>query len=210
MESIFEIILNLPFELIELIQEYLLSIPSYLILIIVVLILWSENILGVIPSDSIILFTGTFVSANKLSFLSLLLACSIGSILGFISMFLIGKYLGEYFLDSNRIKIVNREKMINVELQFKKYGFMMIVVSRFVAILRAPITFFAGLRKLNFNSSTLTASISGVLWYAIWIYLGMKFGDNYEEILILTKQYGLIFFILIVTYFMFRTLYKKR
>ncbi|HPP40136.1 MAG TPA: hypothetical protein PK498_07575, partial [Candidatus Kapabacteria bacterium] len=72
--------------LIEIIQK----IPPFWILIIAFAVTYIENIFPPSPSDAALVFMGALVGTGTVGFIPLLLFATIGSTLGFITMFVLG------------------------------------------------------------------------------------------------------------------------
>lgn len=208
MDSIFEIFTKLPIDFIDWSQSFLRTLPWQGIIIFIILLLWLENIFPLLPSDSLVLFSGSLVSLGNIGYFPLVLACTIGSTLGFVSMYLIGKQFEEGLIDKGKIKWIKKESIEKAENWFRKYGYLLIVVSRCIAVIRAPITFFAGMSEVKLRISIWIATFSALVWYLIWVYTGFIFADNLDFVKELIRRYGQIIFPIIIlgiiVYFIFR------
>jgi len=153
-----------------------------------------ENIFPPSPSDSVLVFMGSLVGIGTIGFLPLLVFATIGSVLGFIIMFLLGSKFGERIVDSNKLAFINQKSMEKPEQWFRKYGYYLIIANRFLSGTRAVISFFAGLSDLDLKKTVILSTGSALVWNSILIYLGYIFGNNYEEILNYLGLYGKIIF----------------
>lgn len=210
METFLEIFTKLPIQFIDWSQSFLLAMPPLGIFLFIFALLWLENIFAVIPSDSIILFSGSLVAFDIIGFFPLVLVCTAGSIVGFASMYIIGKKVDEGLIGSGKLKWIKKERIEKSQIWFNRYGYFLIVLSRFVALMRAPITFFAGLSGINFKISLIIASISALIWYSIWVFVGYIFADNLDHIKVIIKSYGAILFPIILLIFVYFILIKKK
>lgn len=168
------------------------NLPYILILLIAFLAPFMENIFPPAPGDSILVLLGAFVGLGKVDFISILAVSSLGSVIGFILMFLIGRYFGDKIIDSNRFKFINEKNMRKPRMWFHKYGYLVIVVNRFLSGTRAVISFLAGMSGMRLRYSMLLAALSSILWNGLLIYLGKIFGDNWREVFRYVEHYGLI------------------
>ncbi len=193
MNEIVELFTNLDYAL-----ELLKSIEWYWVLLFAFLITFIENIFPPSPSDVLLLFMGSLVGLGNIDFISLLMSSTLGSILGFVLMYYIGKFFGEKIIESNKIPFINSESLEKPKLWFNKYGFYIIVANRFLSGTRAVISFFAGISHLPIYKTTILSSLSALLWNFILIYLGVIFSNNLGKVVEYINLYGKILFPLII------------
>ncbi|CUS97354.1 DedA family protein, partial [Candidatus Kryptobacter tengchongensis] len=74
------------------------------------------------------------------------------------------------------------DEIKKVEILFSKYGYLLIVVNRFLAGTRAFVAFFAGLGEYDLKKSILLSFISASLWYLILVTGGKILGENWHLI----------------------------
>jgi membrane protein DedA with SNARE-associated domain len=172
-----------------------------------------ENLFPPSPSDVVLLFLGSLISFGRVDFIPLLLVSTLGSSFGFLSMFLIGKLLGERVLDEGRLKFINIESLNKVRHWFGKYGYWIVVANRFLSGTRAVISFFAGISELSTLKSTLLASVSALLWNFLIVYLGFTLGKNWKVAIDFLELYWRVVLIIIVAlvviYLVYLRLKKK-
>lgn len=137
-----------------------------------------ENIFPPSPSDVVIVVAGTLVSTSVISFIPTLLVTSIGSVLGFMTLFFIGTQVDKKIIEKGRFKFLSSDALDKAEKWFSKYGYWVILGNRFLSGTRAVISFFAGLSELNFKKTFLLALTSSFVWNLLIISLGVMFGNN--------------------------------
>jgi membrane protein DedA with SNARE-associated domain len=145
-------------------------------------IAYIENIFPPSPSDLLIVFGGSLVGIGKLSFLAALLSATAGSTLGFVTMYIIGDWFGLAIIEKKRIGFLPLDAIHKVEAWFRRYGYWIIVVNRFMSGTRAVISFFAGMSELRFGKTTVLCFLSALVWNAILIYGGTLLGANWRNI----------------------------
>ncbi len=156
-----------------------------------------ENIFPPSPSDVVIIVAGTLVSTDVISFIPTLLVTSIGSVMGFMTLFFIGTQVDKKIIERGRFKFLSREALEKAEKWFGKYGYWIILGNRFLSGTRAVISFFAGLSELNPKKTFLLALTSSVVWNMLIISLGVMFGNNVALVDSYLKTYSNI--VLIIT-----------
>ena len=172
-----------------------------------------ENIFPPSPSDLVIIIGGSLIATDSLHFVPTLLFTTAGSVLGFMSLFLIGSQLDKKIVRAGKIKFVSVKGLESAENWFGKYGYVVILANRFLPGTRSIISLFAGLSELKFKKTTLFATISALFWNSIVIYLGFIFGRNIHKVDNYISTYSrliLIVTIFIAVAFVVRYLFKKR
>lgn len=178
--------------MLEFIVELLRTFPWYWILIIAFSVTFIENIFPPAPCDSILAFCGTLVGIGAIGFFPLLIASTIGSVAGFVVMYWLGWEFGVKIVDSDRIKFINHKSLEKPEEWFRKHGYLLIVVNRFLSGTRAVISFFAGMSKLHRAKTVLYSFLSALFWNAILIGLGSLFAENWQLVDYYMSLYGKI------------------
>ncbi|HMN24428.1 MAG: DedA family protein [Ignavibacteriaceae bacterium] len=172
-----------------------------------------ENLFPPSPSDMVVVIGGSLVATGSLHFIPTFLFATAGSLLGFLTAFLIGWQFDKRLIHSGKLKFINVQSFEKVETSFRKYGYYLIVANRFLPGTRAVISFFAGMSRLNVDKTTLLSLISSSIWNVILIYLGIAFGENIDLIDSYLKTYSNIILIItavIILFFIVRYFIKKR
>lgn len=182
---------------IEEILKFLSEVDPLIVYLTIFGIAYIENIFPPSPSDVIVIFGGSMVALGKANFLITLLAASTGSMLGFVTMYMIGKWFGKKFIDSGRLKFISTANIEKVEVWFRKYGYGIIIANRFLAGTRAVVSFFAGVSNINLKVTTTLSFLSALLWNTILIYSGYQMGRNWHSIITHLQTYWLIISVII-------------
>ncbi|MBM2816948.1 MAG: putative DedA family protein [Ignavibacteria bacterium] len=168
------------------------AVPWYWVLAIALFINILENVFPPAPCDTVLIFTGTLVGLGVVGFIPLVIASTLGSGLGFVLMFYLGRKFGEKVIESGKFSFISEEKLKKPEEWFRKWGYLLIVVNRFLSGTRAVISFFAGISKLSKMKTTVLATLSALVWNIILIYLGIIFGKNWYRADHYIEFYGII------------------
>jgi membrane protein DedA with SNARE-associated domain len=164
--------------MIEDILGKLSSLPAFWIYISLFFFSYIENVFPPSPSDLVVVIGGSLISTGAISFIPTLILTTIGSVLGFMTLYYIGSQLDQKVIRAGKVKFVSVEALQKAELWFNKYGYFIILINRFLPGTRSVISFFSGLSELNIRKTVILASISAFIWNAIIISLGVFFGDN--------------------------------
>ncbi|HYF01924.1 MAG TPA: DedA family protein [Patescibacteria group bacterium] len=186
--------------------EFIQQLSPIGILLFACLITFTENIFPPSPSDLLLVFCGTLVGLGTVGFFPLTIMATIGSTIGFAVMYWLGKKFEKNAVEKRKLKFIPEEALFKVEGWFRKWGYWLIIVNRFMSGTRAVISFFAGMSKLNFSITLLLSAVSALLWNGILVFLGMKLGENWRSINEYLTTYGKVIGIVIAIAVIFFTL----
>lgn len=192
--------------MVEEIITFLKTVDPILIYLSVFSIAFIENIFPPFPSDVIVAFSGALAVVANVSLPVVVLSAVAGSTLGFITMYLIGRFAGNKILEKGKIKFISIDVLKEVERWFQKYGYWLIVGNRFLAGTRAVISFFAGVSKLDLKKTAILSAISSFVWNNILIMVGFFVGHNLSKISELITTYNKIVFAVLLAIALFFTL----
>jgi membrane protein DedA with SNARE-associated domain len=159
---------------------FLDTLPDLLIYILLGLSAFVENVFPPAPGDTITAFGAFLVGTNRLQFLSMFISTTIGSLAGFMFLFWIGSLLGRRFFVEGDFWYFKTEDIIRAETWFRKYGYFLILINRFLPGIRSVISIVGGISGLRVFKVFLMAFISSSVWNLIWIGMGYSLGSNWE------------------------------
>ncbi len=180
--------------------KFLLEVDPYKIYLALFFIAFIENIFPPSPSDVIIVFGGSLVAIGKTNFFLALISASLGSLIGFIAVYVIGKWFGKKIIESGKIKFIPLENIHKTETWFIKYGYWIIIGNRFLAGTRGIVAFFAGVSEIDFRLTSLLSFVSALFWNFLLLFGGYVMGKNWETIIGHLKTYWLIVTILLILF----------
>ncbi|MFA6233581.1 MAG: DedA family protein, partial [Bacteroidota bacterium] len=135
--------------MLEQVIAYLSQVDIVWIYVAIFVISYVENIFPPFPSDVIVVFAGSLVAIGTGSVFLTLLFATVGSTLGFMSMYWVGDQFGDHVLETKKIPFVSIDLVHRVEAWFRHYGYWVIIGNRFLAGTRAVISFVAGVSEMN-------------------------------------------------------------
>ncbi len=166
-----------------------------------------ENVFPPIPGDTVTVIGAYFVGTGKLSFWGVYISTTLGSILGFSTLFLLAYWLEWKFVEKYQPRWLEKSRLDRVENWFKRYGYWVVLANRFLSGARSVISIIAGLSRLNIAKVIFLAFISCFLWNGVLIYAGAFIGKNWHEVIQFIKLYNKIILISIgialVIYFVY-------
>ncbi|MBT4035202.1 MAG: DedA family protein [Candidatus Marinimicrobia bacterium] len=164
--------------------------PAWLVFLTVFLASYLENIFPPVPGDTILIFGAYLVGRGDLSFATAMVTTLLGSVLGFLTLYVAGYKYGRGFIYSKQQTWFSPSSIKRVEVLFEKWGYGVVLINRFLAGLRSVIGLFSGVGKLNIWKVIILATISSLLWNGTLIWLGSTIGENWELIGVYLKRYN--------------------
>lgn len=186
---------------------------SILIYTVLLVIPFVENVFPPSPSDLIVVLGGSLITKGTIHFFPALLFSSVGSEIGFLLLYYLGKQTDKKIIQKGKFKFLSSDALKIAENWFQKYGFIIILFNRFIPGVRSVIAYFSGISELNFKKTLTLSSISALLWHLLLLLLGIWFGENISKVDYYLNTYTnviLIIFILIIIYFVVNYFLKKK
>jgi len=197
-------------------EELLTSMSTFsplLILAVLLVMPFVENIFPPAPSDFIVVLGGTLIVSGTIGFVPSLIITSIGSEIGFLFLYYLGTQTDKKLVRKGKVRFISVEALDQAENWFQRFGFLIILFNRFIPGIRSVISFFAGLSELNLKRTLALSSISAVLWNIILLSLGMVFAKNLNKVDHILRTYTLLvlsIIALIVAFFAVKYFIKKK
>ncbi len=118
--------------MLEEVLSQLSSMPEISIYLVLFLFSFIENVFPPSPSDVVVVVGASLIASTKMGFIPVLIITSIGSALGFVLMYFVGKFFGEKVVRTGKLKFISKQAMENVDRWFNKYGYKLIAANRFL------------------------------------------------------------------------------
>jgi membrane protein DedA with SNARE-associated domain len=132
-----------------------------------------------IPSEVVLPLGGYLVSQGRLEFWSTVAVATVGSLVGTMVDYGIGYYLGRpAVLRYGRIVRFSEKRLETTERWFGSHGKSVVLLARFVPLLRTLIAFPAGLVKMDVKRFLVYSVVGILVWDVALVYLGVLAGQN--------------------------------
>jgi membrane protein DedA with SNARE-associated domain len=177
--------------------QHLMNLDPLWVYIAVAGIAYIENIFPPFPSDVIVVAAGALIGLGTIDFALALFLATAGSTLGFMTMYSVGHWFGHAIVETGRLKFLPREGIHKAENWFRKYGYGLIVVNRFLAGTRAVVSFFAGFSSLKFGLTVFLSCVSALAWNSLLLSGGRALGKNWRTIVPYIETYSTVITIFI-------------
>ena len=146
-----------------------------------------ENIIPPIPSEIIMPLGGYFVYQGNLNFYILVIFGLIGTVLGGLPWYYLGRFLNEKklanFVDSKGKFIgISSRDLNKSKLWFDKYGVSLVFWGRLIPGIRTLISVPAGIELMPLKKFLVWTSLGSLIWVVLLTFLGYVLGENYKII----------------------------
>ncbi len=184
----------------------------------IALLIAVENIFPPIPSEVILTFGGFMTTYTSMNVWGVVLAATIGSVIGAFVLYLIGRILNAERLErllSGRAGRVLRLKPDDVEKAqgwFENRGGKAVFFCRFIPIVRSLISIPAGMTGMNPGKFAAFTTAGTFLWNLVLVNLGVLAGASWEKIAAAVDTYAHIVLVIIIAVAVLAGIlfYKKR
>ncbi len=177
-----------------------------------------ENIFPPIPSEVILLFGGFMTTYSKINIIGVIIASTLGSLVGALILYYIGKILNKERLKKivkgkvGKILRLKAKDIDKADEWFDTKGNKTVFFCRFVPILRSLISIPAGMSEMPMPKFLLYTTVGSAIWNAVLTIAGSIVGDKWETIVDIFDKYSHITLIVLIVLFIGAIIYyfKKR
>lgn len=185
------------------ISEWVLAIMAEFGYFGIIFAMFAENVFPPIPSEVIMPAAGFAVARGDLNLILVILAGTLGAVLGALPLYYLGsvfdeerlvtlteKYGKYVFIKPNDVKSSNE--------WFDRHGKKAVFFGRMVPGIRSLISIPAGMNKMPMVNFLLLTALGSSIWATILTVAGFCFGENYEVIQTTLAPYSKVFLLLSV------------
>lgn len=153
----------------------------------IALLMFIENVFPPIPSELIMPLAGYMVTKGQLSMIAILIAGTLGSVLGALPLYYLGRKVGERRLlelaqRHGRWVTVSPEEIERAKGWFNRHGGMAVLLCRLIPGVRSLISIPAGIGKMNLAAFLVYTTVGSAIWTALLAWLGYSLGSNFEKV----------------------------
>lgn len=182
------------------------------------LLILIENLFPPIPSELILTFGGFMTIDSNMTIIGVIIASTIGSLLGAVALYYIGKILNKERL----IKIVNSKygKLLRIKPKdiesadkwFDTKGNKTVFFCRFVPVVRSLISIPAGMSEMPMVKFIVYTTMGSLIWNTLLVCIGAFAGNKKDYILnIIDNASNIILFVIVIVCCIFiYKFYKNR
>jgi len=136
-----------------------------------------------LPSEVIMPSSGALVVSGRFTLLGITIAGAIGTLIGSLIFYFIGSYIGrDFIIRYGRYILLSQRELTIAENFSRKYGWIALFLGQMLPIVRAYISFPAGVARMKVWLVAVACFLGASLWSLTLGFLGTKLGDNWEKI----------------------------
>jgi membrane protein DedA with SNARE-associated domain len=134
-----------------------------------------------LPGETAIVTAAAFAAGGTLNIYGVIIAATIGSVLGGSGGYWIGRIGGRGLLIRHGHWVrLSPERLASTESYFARHGAATVFLARFIALLRIFGALIAGVAHMPFPTFSVVNLAGGILWSATFATLGFVFGKNID------------------------------
>lgn len=184
----------------------------------VVLLMFLENVFPPIPSEIIMPAAGFAAARGELSLTGVIIAGGVGSVLGAVVLYYVGRLLNEDRLIAltdryGKWLLLSSDDIRQADDWFDRHGPKIVFFGRLLPGVRSLLSIPAGMANMPMGQFLLYTSLGTTLWSGLLAVAGHQLGANYEQIegwIAPISQIILGICILLTVIFILRRVQKRR
>jgi membrane protein DedA with SNARE-associated domain len=146
-----------------------------------------ENIVPPIPSEIILPLAGYMAENGEFWVPGVVLAATIGSLIGALVLYALGALLGDLRLNRlvkrfGRYIGVRTQDLEKANRWLDRYGTIAVLICRLVPVVRSFVSIPAGIRRMPLGRFLILTAIGSAIWNSVLVGFGWFLGDNWEEV----------------------------
>jgi membrane protein DedA with SNARE-associated domain len=153
-----------------------------------------ESMIAPIPSELVMPFAGFLIFTGHFDPWAVMVASSLGSIVGSLFSYGMGRLGEPVVLRYGRYLLLHPHHLEWTKKFFERQGGKTIFISRFIPVVRHLISIPAGLARMPLAPFILYTAVGATLWNGFLTYLGVRLKENWR----LIQQYTHILDYLVV------------
>lgn len=193
-------------------SEWILMVMDKLGLVGVALMMFLENVFPPIPSELIMPAAGFAAAIGELSLISVIVAGTIGSVLGALPLYYLGSRLDETRLIRlteryGKYLLITPKDIVSAQAWFDRHGKTVVFFGRMIPAIRSLISIPAGMARMSLLPFLMLTAMGSMIWSALLAYAGFVLGANYEKVGIYIESvshYVVLLMVLIFSYLLYR------
>jgi membrane protein DedA with SNARE-associated domain len=136
-----------------------------------------------VSSEAVMLFAGFDVYKGHFTLVAIILVGVLGDLVGASLAYAIGYFGRIELIQRHGGKIhVSPERLATAERWFQRNGALAVPICRILPLVRAYMSFPAGVARMPYPRFLALSALGGVPWIAFWGILGRAIGSHYHSV----------------------------
>jgi membrane protein DedA with SNARE-associated domain len=173
-----------------------------------------EVIAPPIPSEIILPFAGFLASRDELNFWGVVVAGTAGSLIGAWGLYFVGLWGDErvrWIIHRwGKYVLVSEREVDQAERYFRRYGSIIVLVSRMIPGIRSLISIPAGMARMDLWRFSVFTALGSFGWTLLLVYVGWVLENNWRDIEPIFQRLQLVIVALVAVVVVAYVWYKVR
>lgn len=166
------------------------------------LLMLIESLFPPIPSELVLPFAGSLVAQHQLKLVTVLVATTLGALVGAALLYYLGYRLGEartraLFRRYGRWLLLSEDDLDQALRLFRRFDRGTVFACRLLPGLRSLISIPAGIAGMPLAEFLLFTTLGTVLWNGLLAGAGMLLGHNWALVLAIVDRFEMVFWLLL-------------
>ncbi len=176
------------------VQEIITAIITLLSYPGIALVMFAENLFPPIPSELVMPFAGFIVGKGEMNLVAVMVAGTIGAVLGALALYYIGMWADETIIRRfirryGKFFFISEADIDKTLAFFEKRGEIVVFTGRLIPLVRSLISIPAGMNRMPLGRFLLWTTFGSLIWNGILTYAGIVLGSKWEDVLGLVDRY---------------------
>ncbi|GAB3198789.1 hypothetical protein GCM10027062_13910 [Nocardioides hungaricus] len=143
-----------------------------------------ENLFPPLPSEVILPLAGFTASRGDLSLASALVWTTVGSVVGALVLYALGRLLGRdrVFAIWQRLPLVEDVDFVRTEEWFARHGRKAVFFGRMVPLFRSLISVPAGVAAMPLGQFLVLTTLGSAIWNTVFVLAGYQLGEQWYRV----------------------------
>lgn len=153
----------------------------------------AENVFPPIPSEIVLPLAGFEAEAGDLQLALVIIAATLGSLVGALILYAIGLYGGRpVVLKWGMVLRVSARDLDRAEAWFDRWGTWVVLVARVIPIARSLVSIPAGMMRMGLPRFIALTTLGSFIWNCILVGAGYQLGANWERVTEAIESYSTV------------------
>ncbi|GLZ59111.1 MULTISPECIES: DedA family protein [Micromonospora] len=150
----------------------------------VALLVALESIVPPIPSEVVLAMAGFLAHEGEFNVVVVVLAATVGSLVGALVLYWLGAALGEERLKRwlDHIPLVDRDDLEKADRWFERHGRWAVLIGRVVPVVRSLVSVPAGANRMPLGEFILLTTIGSGVWNGLIVGAGYALGSRWQDV----------------------------
>ncbi len=171
-----DIFLHLDKHLAAVVAQY--GVWVYALLFLIIFVETGLVVMPFLPGDSLLFVAGTIAGIGGMSLPALLVLLTAAAVIGNTVNYTVGRWFGPRVFRWEQSRFFNKAAFDKTHAFYEKHGPMMLVITRFLPIVRTFAPFVAGIASMHPARFMFWNVLGGVLWVCSLTTLGFLIGNT--------------------------------